>query len=188
MAVPLLLFALFFLAFGLSVWLNGPVLSDPLLISFISGFAAIVLILIEGRRSQRRYVQYIVIDGSNVMHWKNDQPSVATLQAVLSELRQRDYVPVVWFDANVGYKIGCRYLGPRDLAQIIGIPAHQIFVAPKGTPADPLLLDYASKLQAKVVTNDRFRNWADSHPQTKEPGFLVTGNVLGDDVVLAELT
>ena len=50
-------------------------------------------------------------------------------------------------------------------------------VVPKGTPADPLLLDGAKTLAARVITNDRFRDWTDSHPQIKEAGFLVRGEV-----------
>lgn len=184
MVVSLALLVLSFAGMVLSVWFYGPVLSDLLLICSISAFFALVLVLIKGRRAQR---QYIVIDGSNVMHWKNDQPSIATLRAVLDELIQQGFVPVVWFDANVGYKIGDRYLGPRPLAKLLGVPAQQILVAPKGTPADPLLLDCATKLQAKVVTNDQFRDWAESHPQTKETGFLVTGDVRGDDVILDKI-
>ena len=184
MVVPLILLVLSVAGMVLSVLTYGPVLSDALLICVISTFAAFVLILVSRRRQIRRY---IVIDGSNVMHWQNDLPSIATLRAVLGELKKQDYVPVVWFDANVGYKIGDRYLGPQPLAKKLGIPAEQILVAPKGTPADPLLLDCAVKLQAKVVTNDRFRDWTETHPQTKVPGFLVTGNVHDDEVVLAEI-
>lgn len=184
MVVPFILSVLSLLGVGLSVWVYGPILSDPLLISSVSAVGALILLLFKGRRALRRY---IVIDGSNVLHWKNDRPSVATLRAVLVELIDHGYVPVVWFDANVGYKIFDRYLGPRYLAKVFGIPARRIFVAPKGTPADPLLLECATKLSAKVVTNDQFRDWAESHPQMKEPGFLVAGNIRGQKVVLDNL-
>jgi hypothetical protein len=32
---------------------------------------------------------------------------------------------------------------------------------------------------ARVVTNDRFRDWAEDHPAVKSPGFLVGGTVKG---------
>ena len=87
--------------------------------------------------------------------------------------------------ANVGYKIGDRYLGPYPLSQMLGISVRQVFVAPKGTPADPLILDDAKILAARVITNDRFRDWTDSYPQIKETGFLVHGQ-MRDDVVELE--
>lgn len=174
-----------FLGAGLSVWSVGPVLSNALLICVGSAFVTLFLILFKARRARR---QYIVIDGSNVMHWQGRQPSVATLRTVLTELIRRGFTPVVWFDANVGYKIGDRYLGPHPLAKLLDISAQQVLVAPKGLPADPLLLDCAIKLQTKVVTNDRFRDWAESYPQAKEPGFLVTGNICDGGVALADIT
>jgi Zc3h12a-like ribonuclease protein len=184
MVVPLLLLALSVLGAGLSFWVYGPVFGTPLLICIIGALFALILCLFKGRQVPP---QYIVIDGSNVMHWKNDQPSVVTLRSVLGVLIQKGYVPVVWFDANVGYKISDRYLGPHPLAKALGIPAEQILVAPKGTPADPLLLDCATKLQAKVVTNDRFRDWAENYPQLNDPGFLVVGDIQNGNVVLGNL-
>ncbi|MBL4768977.1 MAG: hypothetical protein JKY94_14905, partial [Rhodobacteraceae bacterium] len=164
-----------------SIWQYGPVFSEAVLISAISAMAAIILILMARRRVPPRY---IVIDGSNVMHWKNYQPLIETVRHVLMLLEQRNYVPIVWFDANVGYKIGARYLGPLPLSKILKIPPQQIFVAPKGSPADPFVLDCAKELNAKVVTNDQFRDWTESHPHMKEPGFLVTGGIQDNKIVL----
>jgi Zc3h12a-like Ribonuclease NYN domain len=184
MVVSLLLLALSVLGAGLSVWVYGVVLSIPLLACITVAFIALILFLFQTRQVPQRYV---VVDGSNVMHWKNDQPCIATLRSVLRELIENGFVPVVWFDANVGYKISDRYLGPHSLAKLLGVPAQQILVAPKGTPADPLLLDCATQLRAKVVTNDQFRDWTESHPQMKEPGFLVAGGFRGGKVVLGSL-
>lgn len=156
----------------------------PVLISLLAALAAAVFVFLRQRRDRP---EYIVVDGSNVLHWENETPSIATVRDVLGVLDQLGYVPVVWFDANVGYKIGERYQGPRRLARQLGIDEDRVLVAPKGTPADPLLLDNARKLRARVVTNDRFRDWKESHPQIEEPEFLVRGWVRGDTIALEDL-
>ena len=48
-------------------------------------------------------------------------------------------------------------------------------VVSKGTPADPTILAAARDLGAQIVTNDRFRDWAEAHPEVTEAGHLVRG-------------
>jgi hypothetical protein len=181
MSVPFILFVLSLAGAAASVWVNGPDFGFAFLICAISAVAAGLLIL---RGLVRVKARYIVVDGSNVMHWRNETPSMKTVQLVVGRLIEQGFVPVVWFDANVGYKIGDHYLGPYPLSRMLGVSVRQVFVAPKGTPADPLLLNAAKALSARVITNDRFRDWVDSHPQIKEAGFLVQGTVQGNAVTL----
>jgi hypothetical protein len=153
-----------------------------MLLSLLSAVAAAILLL-RGRPGRTK--AWIVVDGSNVLHWDGEVPAIATVARVVDDLRSRGFVPVVWFDANVGYRIGDRYMGPERLARALGLPARQVLVAPKGTPADPLLLEGAVVLNARVVTNDRFRDWTQDHPRIREPGFLVPGQVRDGAVTLA---
>lgn len=126
----------------------------------------------------------VVVDGSNVMYWVGGKPNLDTVKTVVRDLKQQGLAPVVWFDANAGYLTKDRYLGPAPLARHIGLPAKHVFVAPRGTPADPLILRSARSLKARVVTNDRFRDWADMHPYLNAPGFLVRGQVARGEVQL----
>jgi hypothetical protein len=48
-------------------------------------------------------------------------------------------------------------------------------VVPKGTPADPTILAAARDLGAPVLTNDRYRDWAEAHPEIRTPGHLIRG-------------
>lgn len=48
---------------------------------------------------------------------------------------------------------------------------------PKGKQADPYLLETAREKNARIVTNDRFRDWADTHPEVLQPGFLIRGTI-----------
>ena len=47
---------------------------------------------------------------------------------------------------------------------------------PKGSPADQHILTAARDLGARVVSNDRFRDWSDAFPEVREPGRLVRGD------------
>lgn len=144
--------------------------------------AAVALFL--GLRRRRPAADWIVVDGSNVMYWQGDMPQIKVVADVTDRLRARGLAPVVWFDANAGYLLSGAYMGPADLARPLGLPEAQVFVAPRGTPADPLLLAGAATLGARVVSNDRFRDWADQHPEVGRPGFLVRGRVIGGLVAL----
>ena len=48
-------------------------------------------------------------------------------------------------------------------------------VVDKGNPADPILLSAARDLGARVVSNDRFRDWRENHPELGNPGHLIRG-------------
>lgn len=167
---------------GYAYFIFGPVLSDPMLIAMILGLASLILLITaavspRGRKRDDLSTpdRWIVIDGSNVMHWMDNTPRIETVRAVVSELMLRGYSPGVVFDANAGYKLGGGYKGERELGRMVGLPQDRVFVVPKGTQADPYLLESARDLGAKVVTNDRFRDWRDAHPEVLEPGFLLRG-------------
>ena len=53
----------------------------------------------------------------------------------------------------------------------------RMLVVPKGTQADTYLLETAQEFGVRIVTNDRFRDWAEAHPQVLEPGFLIRGGM-----------
>lgn len=145
-------------------------LGDLLLLSLITGVAALVLLL---RAALAPRKAWIVLDGSNVMHWRGDPPSLDPVRFVVDRVRAQGLEPVIWFDANVGYKIGDRYLGPAALAKRLGCAKDRIHVAPRGTPADPLLLQHAVDPKARVVSNDRFRDWRAAFPALDRDDFLI---------------
>jgi len=126
-----------------------------------------------GRRAKPK--NWIVVDGSNVMHWQDNTPQLAPLLRVVEDLKARGFAPGVVFDANAGWKLFGKYLNERDLGRMMGLPTDQVLVVPKGTQADPYILDTARKFKARIVTNDRYRDWAEAHPEVAEPGFLVSG-------------
>lgn len=83
--------------------------------------------------------------------------------------------PGVIFDANAGYKINDRYLDDGAFASLLGLPDANVLVVPKGTPADRYILEAARSMGARIVTNDRFRDWEDSFPEVRQADLLIRG-------------
>lgn len=126
---------------------------------------------------KRRKPRWVIVDGSNVMYWDGGTPNIAPVKAVLAELTRRGMTPGVVFDANAGYLLTGRYRHDYALGKMLGLPAERVMVVPKGTVADTYILAAARDLGAKVVTNDRYRDWSEAHPEVLEPGFLIRGGV-----------
>ena len=164
----------------ISLQIYGPVLSPLLIGAALALVAAVPFWLRRGRKGP----DWIVVDGSDVMYWQGDPPQLQVVLDVVDRLKARGLTPVVWFDANVGHVLSDRYLGSEALARRLGLPETQVFVAPRGTPADPLLLDGAATLGARIVSNDRYRDWAARYPMLDRPGTLVRGRVIGGLVAL----
>ena len=185
MLVPTLLLLLSLL--GLLVGWQVPSAALNLLFpfSFLASIAALVLLLRAAlSRTPRKAAPWVVIDGSNVMHWRNETPSLQPLLKVVGAVEKAGYRPMIWFDANVGYKLSDHYMGEAELSQALSLARSQIRMAPRGTPADALLLRHAAELGTGVVSNDRFRDWAADFPSVTEAGVLVRGAWVDGDVRL----
>jgi len=194
MIVPFALVLMSLAVGGYSVLKNGPILSDMVLLSVLMTVASFYLLLraivARPKLEPTGPDQWILVDGSNVMHWKDDTPQLATVQDVLQVLQARGFSPGVIFDANVGYKVAGRYQDDRELARVLRLPEDRVLVVPKGTQADPYLLNSARDLGARVVTNDKYRDWAADFPEIRSQGFLISGGYRGgklwlDDGLLA---
>ena len=135
----------------------------------------LIWIALELRRRRRKAQRLIVLDGSNVMHWHEGTPKIETVIEVLRKLESLGFTPGVVFDANVGYKVLGRYLGDKGLARRLQLPPERVLVVSKGTPADPVILAAARKMGAPIVTNDRYSDWAEDHPEVRTPGQLIRG-------------
>lgn len=176
---------------GLLAAITLPDLSDVVMLAGPMFLASLYLLLrarlrpsdkwpkaedVTGAKGPQKAKRYIVIDGSNVMHWKDNTPQIGTLHEVIRHVESLGFTPGVVFDANAGYKISGKYQDDYSLGKLVGLPKDQVFVAPKGNPADPFLLDSARNLGARIVTNDRFRDWADQYPEAKTAGHLIKGH------------
>jgi len=153
-------------------------MSEGLLLLLPVALVAVVLLALRGRSKSEvddgPPPNAIVVDGSNVMHWGGD-PSAKVLRQVLSSLERHGYTPVVFFDANAGYKLGDHYFDPLKLAKVTGIKKEHICVVDKGVIADEMILSFARDHGLRIVTNDQFRDWRVQFPIAAKKGQLIKG-------------
>ncbi len=173
---------------GVVAALRLPGWMDLILIFGPCALASIFLLL---RAIVRRYLGYgadekawVVVDGSNVMHWKDQIPQIETVNEVVRHLADRGFTTGVMFDANAGYLMFGKYLHDGDLGRLMGLASDRVMVVPKGTPADPYILTAARDLGAQIVTNDRFRDWAEDYPEIHDPMHLIRGEYRAGDLWL----
>lgn len=157
---------------------------DPGLVFAFAAGAGIGILILAGvwfRRRRRRPA--ILVDGSNVMYWQGE-PDLAPVRAVVALLEAAGFRVGVMFDANAGYLLSKNYQDDKALARTLALPEDQVLVVPKGTPADIHLLGAARDLGARIVTNDRFRDWIDDYPDIADSDRLLGGRFDGDRLVL----
>ena len=178
MIVPIIL-TLLSLA-GITAALALHQLSDLILLAAPCAAASAILLLrgyfqrgTFGKKSVTP--KYIVLDGSNIMHWKDGTPQIEAVREVVQYLKGQGYSPGVVFDANAGHILFGKYLHHRAMGKQIGLPEDRVMVVQKGTPADPTILAAARDLGASIVTNDRYKDWSDTHPEVHDPGRLIRG-------------
>ncbi len=163
--------------------LTLPGLSDLVLLTGPCVLASLFLLLRAYYRSDRRArpsgQKTVIIDGSNVMHWKDGTPQMATLLEVVEHLLGLGITSGVVFDANAGHILTGRYQHHSDMAKLLGLPEHRVMVVNKGEPADPTILAAARDIGARIVTNDRYRDWAEAHPELSASGLSDPGRLQG---------
>ena len=175
-------FLLFLAALGTAfVAVLIPDWSDLLLLSAPAAIASLFLLL-RGWVARRRSAptparNWVVVDGSNVMHWQDGTPQIETVQEVLRALTAKGFTPGVVFDANAGYLLSGRYRHDGYLGKVLGLPKDRVMVVPRGRPADPFILTAARDMGGRVVTNDKFRDWADDFPEISDRAHLIKGGL-----------
>jgi Zc3h12a-like Ribonuclease NYN domain len=162
---------------GVAAALFIPGWGDLILLSGPCTLAALVLVIrpLRHRATPQRPKAWVVLDGSNVMHWKDGAADLGTIIDVLRRLETLGFTPGIVFDANAGYKLSDRYLDDGVLAKQLRMPEDRVLVVPKGQPADPVILAAARDLGGRIVTNDRYRDWEEAHPEVRSPGHLIRG-------------
>ena len=176
MIVLTLLFSLSLAGVGAALLVPG--LSDLLLLAGPCALASLFLLVRERFRRPRTKPKprWIVVDGSNVLYWKDNTPQIETVREVVAQLASQGYAPAVVFDANAGYLVRGKYQHDGAFGKLLGLPEDRVMVVPKGTQADPMILKAARDHGARIVTNDRYRDWAEQHPEVLEPGLLIRGS------------
>ena len=155
-------------------WVVSP---ELMLLGGLCSFGAAAL-LAHAYLRQRKRGPILLLDGSNIMHWRGGTPDLAPVRDVIAQVSIQGFTPGVVFDANAGYKLEGRYLHHPALARALGLPSSRVMVVHKGDVADGLILRAARDHGARVISNDRFRDWAGDFPEVARPGFLIRGRYL----------
>ncbi|SHL10131.1 Zc3h12a-like Ribonuclease NYN domain-containing protein [Roseovarius marisflavi] len=172
----IVLFLILFVSLaGVAVALFLPGYGDLILIAAPSAIAALFLWIRAAVRGRKSAENWVLIDGSNVMYWKDNTPKIETLREVIAYLRGLKHTPAVVFDANAGYLLAGKYQHDYAMANHLGLTEECVMVVPKGTVADTFLLTAARDFNAPIVTDDRYRDWKDDFPEIAQPGRLIRG-------------
>lgn len=120
----------------------------------------------------------VVIDGANVAYEERSaggKPKLSNLLRVRGELEERGFEAVILVDASLKYDIDDQ----EQLEKLI--QSQQVRQVPAGTDADYFIIQFAGQLDALIVTNDRYKDYADQYPWIPErrlPYMIVKGEVV----------
>jgi hypothetical protein len=122
--------------------------------------------------------EVVVIDGANVAYEERSaggKPKLANLLKVRGELEERGFEAVIIVDASLKYDID-------DQTQLEAlIRSQQVRQVPAGTDADYFIIQLADQFGARVVTNDRYKDYLEHYPWITDrrlPYMIVKGEVV----------
>jgi hypothetical protein len=120
----------------------------------------------------------IVIDGANVAYEERSaggKPKLSNLLKVRREIEERGIEAIILVDASLKYDIDDQ----QQLETLIR--SQQVRQVPAGTDADFFIIQLADQLDARIVTNDRYKDYADRYAWIAErrvPYMIVKGEVV----------
>lgn len=105
----------------------------------------------------------VVVDGSNVAYAVEGVGArLENIRVVCRKLQDEGFRPVVLVDAKLRHEID----EPEEYESLVD--KGMIRQAPAGTDADFFILSFAREFEARVVSNDRFRDLAAGFPEVVE--------------------
>jgi hypothetical protein len=121
--------------------------------------------------------EVVVVDGSNVAYAEEGEGArLANILVVCAKLEEEGFRPLVLVDARLRHTID-----DADGYEAM-VAAGRIRQAPAGTDADYFILSFARELDARIVSNDRFRDRESGFPGTADR--LIRFMVVDGEVVL----
>ena len=119
----------------------------------------------------------VLVDGSNVAHsTEGEKAQLANIVAMREKMQEEGFDPVVVVDAALRHQID----DPAGFERLV--ESGVVRQAPAGTDADYFLLSFARELDARIVSNDRFRDRLDAFPDAAER--LIRYMIVEREVVL----
>ena len=119
----------------------------------------------------------VLVDGSNVAHsTEGEKAQLANILAMRQKMTEEGFEPVVVVEAALRHQIDDR-TGYEQLVE-----SGVVRQAPAGTDADYFILSFARELDARIVSNDRFRDRLSAFPDASDR--LIRYMIVGGEVVL----
>ena len=126
----------------------------------------------------------VFIDALNLAYWCGAPPSLRVPMAAMTGLLRAGLPTSMVFDASARYRLGDE---AALCARLLRYP-EQVIEAPSGLPADRLMLRRATRLGARVLSRDRYRDHRRRHRRLiDDPARLIAGGVREDRLSLPML-
>lgn len=118
----------------------------------------------------------VLVDASNVAHaTEGGEARLENIRIVQAKLLEDGFEPLVVADAALRHQIDDK------AAYEAMIENGQVHQAPAGTDADFFILSFARELNARILTNDRFRDRATEFAEERER--IIRYMIVGGEVV-----
>jgi hypothetical protein len=119
----------------------------------------------------------VLVDASNVAHaTEGGEARLQNIHLVQEKLREEGFEPLVVADAALRHQIDDKQKYEKLIDDGL---VHQ---APAGTDADYFILSFARELEARILTNDRFRDRAAEFADVRDR--IIRFMIVGGEVVL----
>ena len=119
----------------------------------------------------------VLVDASNVAHaTEGGEARLRNIQLVQKKLREEGFEPLIVADAALRHQIDEKGAYERL------IDDGKVHQAPAGTDADFFILSFARELEARILTNDRFRDRAQEFAEERDR--IIRFMIVDGEVVL----
>jgi len=124
----------------------------------------------------------VVVDGSNVAMQRmvNGKPTIDNIKLVHGELTKLGYQPVIFVDASLRHRL------PEAEKIVFEKWYTEGFVtqAPKGVPGDEAILEFATRKNAPVLSNDTYEGYEQRYPWVSDRSRRIPFNIVHDELIL----
>ena len=121
----------------------------------------------------------VLVDASNVAHsTEGGEARLRNIQLVQEKLRGEGLEPIIVADAALRHQIDDKPAYERLIDE------GKVHQAPAGTDADYFILSFAREMDARILTNDRFRDRAKDFP--RERNRVIRYMIVDGEVVLEQ--
>ena len=121
----------------------------------------------------------VLVDASNVAHsTEGGEARLRNIRLVEEKLREEGLEPIIVADAALRHQIDDKAAYEKLIDE------GKVHQAPAGTDADYFILSFAREMDARILTNDRFRDRAKDFP--RERSRVIRYMIVDGEVVLEQ--